>query len=225
VLLCDRGDPGRATAAGAGILSPDTTERDDPAWVELCHLAGAHYDTLLPNLAGDTGWARCGILKLATRDSDVPAFEWTAARAPAAIEITPDEARAMVPVLADVKRALWHAGAARVDGRKLASALRAAATALGVEVRTGAIDDVAAHAAIVDGVESATDAGSSRVAPGPRARRPTPCAPGRSGAIVHLGVDGHDTGVWPIVQPVFGYYMVPGHARAVVGATVVRWFH
>ena len=38
--------------------------------------------------------------------------------------------------LGDVKRALWHAGAARVDGRKLASALRAAATDLGVEVRT-----------------------------------------------------------------------------------------
>ena len=89
---------GRPTP-GAGILSPDTTERDDPAWVALCRLAGAHYDTLIPNLAGDTGWARCGILKLATRDSDVPAFEWTAARAPAATEITPDEARAMVPVL------------------------------------------------------------------------------------------------------------------------------
>ena len=97
VLLCDRGDPGRATDAGAGILSPDTTERDDPVWVELCHLAGAHYDTLLPNLAGDTGWARCGILKLATRDSDVPAFEWTVARAPAAIEITPDEGARWCP--------------------------------------------------------------------------------------------------------------------------------
>ena len=46
--VCDRADPGRATDAGAGILSPDTTERDDPAWVELCRLAGAHYDTLIP---------------------------------------------------------------------------------------------------------------------------------------------------------------------------------
>ena len=88
---------GRATDAGAGILSPDTTERDDPAWVELCHLAGAHYDTLIPTLPGDTGWARCGILKLATRASDDAAFEWVAARAPSAVEITVDDARAQGP--------------------------------------------------------------------------------------------------------------------------------
>ena len=196
-----------------------------PRGSTLCRLAGAHYDTLIPNLAGDTGWARCGILKLATRDSDVPAFEWTAARAPAATEITPDDARAMVPVLGDVKRALWHAGAARVDGRKLASALRAAATDLGVEVRTGAIDDVAAHAAIVDGVEIATDAvviagGAWSRALGDRLGVALPVDPVR-GQIVHLGVDGHDTGAWPIVQPVFGYYMVPwADARVAVGATV-----
>ena len=36
-LLLDRADPGRATDAGAGILSPETTKRDDPGWVEyLC---------------------------------------------------------------------------------------------------------------------------------------------------------------------------------------------
>ncbi len=225
VLLCDRGDPGRATDAGAGILSPDTTERDDPAWVELCHAAGVHYDTLIPNLAGDTGWARCGILKLAMRDSDVPAFEWTAARAPAAIEIAVDEARAMVPVLGDVKRALWHARAARVDGRKLASALRAAATELGVEVRTAAVEDVGAHAAIVDGVEIAAGTvviagGAWSRALGDRLGVGLPVGPVR-GQIVHLGVDGHDTGAWPIVQPVFGYYMVPwADARVAVGATV-----
>ena len=41
------------------------------------------------------------------------------------------------------------------------------------------------------------------------------------GQIIHLGVAGHDTGAWPIVQPVFGYYMVPwADARVAVGATV-----
>jgi hypothetical protein len=41
------------------------------------------------------------------------------------------------------------------------------------------------------------------------------------GQIIHLGVDAHDTGGWPIVQPVFGYYMVPwADARVAVGATV-----
>jgi D-amino-acid dehydrogenase len=41
------------------------------------------------------------------------------------------------------------------------------------------------------------------------------------GQIVHLGVPGHDTGAWPIVQPVFGYYMVAWpDGRVAVGATV-----
>jgi D-amino-acid dehydrogenase len=41
------------------------------------------------------------------------------------------------------------------------------------------------------------------------------------GQIVHLDVPGHDTATWPIVQPVFGYYMVPWNDRRVaVGATV-----
>ena len=80
-LLLDRADAGRATDAGAGILSPETTKRDDPDWVALVRAAGEHYEQLVPQLAGDTGWARCGILQLATRDSDVPAWEWVAERA------------------------------------------------------------------------------------------------------------------------------------------------
>src|SRR5438445_7049997 len=79
-LLVDRADAGRATAAGAGILSPETAKRDDPDWIGLVLAAGRHYETLLTQLDGDTGWARCGILQLATRDSDLPAWEWVAER-------------------------------------------------------------------------------------------------------------------------------------------------
>jgi D-amino-acid dehydrogenase len=104
-LLVDRADAGRATDAGAGILSPATTKRDDPHWVELVQAAGEHYDQLIPRLVGETGWARCGILQLATRESDVPAWEWVADRAPGATEIGADDARAMVPVLDEVVRA------------------------------------------------------------------------------------------------------------------------
>ena len=35
ILVVDRADAGRATDAGAGILSPETAKRDDAAWVEL----------------------------------------------------------------------------------------------------------------------------------------------------------------------------------------------
>ena len=38
-LLVDRADAGRATDAGAGILSPETAKRDDTAWVDLVRAA------------------------------------------------------------------------------------------------------------------------------------------------------------------------------------------
>src|SRR6478736_4158870 len=98
-LLVDRADAGRATDAGAGILSPETAKRDDPGWVELVLAAGRHYETLLTQLDPDTGWARCGILQLAARESDLSAWEWVAERASGATEISPDDAYAMVPVL------------------------------------------------------------------------------------------------------------------------------
>ncbi len=216
-LLLDRRDAGRATDAGAGILSPETAKRDDLAWTGLVRAAGRHYDTLIPRLGGDTGWQRCGILELATRPSDVPAWEWVAARADGATEITPADARAMVPVLGDVLRALHHPDAARVDGRQMCAALeRAARDEFGVEVREEGVDDVLALDA--PAVVIAGGAWTPQVAH--QLGVSIPVTPMR-GQIVHLGVDGYATGEWPIVQPVFGYYMVPWpDARVAVGATV-----
>ncbi len=216
-LLVDRADAGRATDAGAGILSPETTKRDDPDWVALVRAAGADYDELVPKLTGATGWARCGILQLATRAGDVPAWEWVAERAPGATEIEAEEARAMVPVLGDVVRALHHPAAARVDGRLMCAALRRTAVEeFGVVVRDESVDDVRALPAgavvIVGGAWTGEVARQLGVQ--------LPVGPLR-GQIIHLGVDGHDTGAWPIVQPVYGYYMVPwADARVAVGATV-----
>lgn len=216
-VLYDRADAGRATDAGAGILSPETTNRDDPNWVGLVRAAGAHYEQLIPKLGGGTGWERCGILQLATRESDVSAWEWVAERATGATEITPEDARAMVPVLADVVRALHHPAAARVDGRLMCAALRRAAVAdHGVEVREESVDDVRALPA--DAVVIAGGAWTAKVARQLDVKLPV--GPLR-GQIIHLGVAGHDTGSWPIVQPVYGYYMVPwADARVAVGATV-----
>jgi glycine/D-amino acid oxidase-like deaminating enzyme len=216
-LLVDRADAGRATDAGAGILSPETTKRDDPDWVALVRAAGAHYDQLIPRLTGETGWAPCGILQLATRESDVSAWEWVAERAPGATEISAEAARAMVPVLGDVVRALHHPAAARVDGRLMCAALRRAAVEeLGVEVRDESVDDVRALPA--DAVVIAGGAWTGKVAR--QLGVALPVGPLR-GQIVHLGVEGNDTGAWPIVQPVYGYYMVPwSDGRVAVGATV-----
>src|SRR4029077_11837601 len=63
-LLVDRADAGRATDAGAGILSPETAKRDDTAWVDLVRAAGRHYDQLLPQLDTDNGGGNRGALAL-----------------------------------------------------------------------------------------------------------------------------------------------------------------
>lgn len=227
-LLVDRADAGRATAAGAGILSPETAKRDDPGWTELVLAAGRHYDSLLPQLDADTGWARCGILQLATRESDLSAWEWVAERATGASEIGPDEARAMVPVLGTVVRALYHPRAARVDGRMMCGALTRGATSHGVEIRAGSVDEVHAGSSpkvVLDGdavaasaVVIAGGAWSSRF--GEQLGVRLPVGPVR-GQIAHLGVADHDTGAWPIVQQVYGHYMVSwADHRVAVGATV-----
>ena len=227
-LLVDRADPGRATDAGAGILSPETAKRDDPGWGDFVLAAGRHYDQLLTQLGSDTGWARCGILQLATRDTDVSAWEWVAERAIGAIEITPDEARSMVPVLGKVIRALHHPRAARVDGRTMCAALRRGAEQHGVTVRRGSVDEVRAGAratVVVDGdAVSATAAviagGAWTPALGKQLGVELPIVPLR-GQIAHLGVVDHDTASWPIVQQVYGHYMVPwADHRVAVGATV-----
>ena len=215
-VLFDRADPGKATDAGAGILSPETAKRDDDAWTTLVRAAAIYYDELLPELDGDTGWARCGILQLATRDTDVAPWEWVAERATGAREISSDEAEAMVPVLAPVKRALHHPAAARVDGRMMCAALRRAAESNGVEVREQGVDDV--RAVTADAIVIAGGAWTAQVAHQLDAHLPV--GPVR-GQIVHLDVPGHETGAWPIVQPVYGHYMVPwADAHVAVGATV-----
>ena len=226
--LIDRADPGRATAAGAGILSPETAKRDDPGWVDLVLAAGRHYESLVPQLDPDNGWARCGILQLATRATDMSAWESVAARATGATEISPDEAQAMVPVLGPIVRALHHPRAARVDGRLICGALRRGAERHGVEAHAGSVDEVRAGMntiVVVDGEEVSTDAvviagGAWTPRLGNQLGVQLPVIPLR-GQIAHLGVTEHDTGAWPIVQQVYGHYMVPwADHRVAVGATV-----
>ena len=230
-LLVDRADAGRATDAGAGILSPETAKRDDPGWIDLVLAAGRHYEALVPELTklgGDTGWARCGILQLATRDTDLSAWEWVAERATGASEISSDEAHAMVPVLGTVVRALHHPRAARVDGRMMCAALRRGAVHHGVELRSGSVNEVRAGApaaVVVDG--DVIEANAIVIAGGAWTRYlgkqlgvQLPVGPVR-GQIAHLDVPDHDTGSWPIVQQVYGHYMVPwADHRVAVGATV-----
>jgi D-amino-acid dehydrogenase len=231
VVLVDRHDPGRATDAGAGILSPETNQDPDPNLFAFGMAAAHHYQALhrrlLEDGVADTGFAVTGSLLIADRSEDEPylamAEALVEARCPGlAHPIDADQARDRVPVLGPLKRALYSPAARRVDGRVLNDSLRSAARGRGLrEVSTDATDmDLDHGRGTVSGVvtdEGTIPAGAVVVAGGAWSRQlgqvfgfDIPVRP-LKGQIVHLTLPGTDldTGSWPIVQPVLGFYLVP----------------
>ena len=237
VAVIDAGHPGRATDAGAGILSPVTSmETEEPMWLFLRE-AGAHYPALLMRMEFDgvdvagTGYGPCGMLSVGLRPNEdewfAPFAELVLRRAPGEIaEITPEEASSHFPPLGPVHRVLHAPGSARVDGRGMAAALREAAAARGVVFVPGAAHGVQAGGVVagagngrrVEAVEVeghqnvacgavAVAGGAWTAAAGEWLGTRLPIGPTK-GQIVHLGV-GAETGGWPIVQPLLTHYLVP----------------
>lgn len=244
-LLVDRGDPGRATDAGAGILSPETNSRDPDAWVQFAVRAVSYYSTLLAHLeaddAGETGYARCGLLVVAATDDERGAF--AAARAQIfnrreqrgappqqdLHEVSPADAHRMFPPLAAVHGAIFYRHGARVDGRLLSRAVRAGAERHGLSVRQGSVDRLILTNQCINGVAIGEDTVSAGLvaitggawsnAFGKQLGIRIPVAPQR-GQIIHLRNPQVSTADWPIVSAFHGHYMVPWpDSRVVVGAT------
>jgi D-amino-acid dehydrogenase len=244
-LLVDRADTGRATDAGAGILSPETNSRDPEAWFDFAVAAKAYYPELIERLraeqAGDTGYARCGQLVVAATDDEIESF----ARAKRIVferqrrrgtpsaddlqEVSPAEARELFPPLAAVHGAIYSRVAARVDGRLLNRALRAAAEARGLTVRTGSVERLALDGGRAGGVVIGGEtvaAGTVAIAGGAWTEAfgtqlgvTIKLAPQR-GQIIHLGLRHTDTSRWPMISAFHHHYLVAWpDSRVVAGAT------
>ena len=223
VTLYDRRDPGRATDAGAGILSPETMGGMPEPFLDLADLAGAHYPPLIAALselgAPDSRYDVCGALRVAIRELDDEYYaanvDASRARHPGVLEtVTDDEARRLFPPLGDVRAAALNPRGARVDGRALVGALEFAARVLGVEWREEAappIGDLTADTVVIaGGAWTPSLAAEFGVAHGIRPVR---------GQIVHLQT-GVDTSAWPVLQPILSHYVVPWSAgRVALGAT------
>ena len=243
-LLLDRADPGRATDAGAGIIAPRTSSRSEVLF-ELGLRSGEFYPTLLGYLAedgdGDTGYARCGDLRVAVTEDELEPFgalvallEERRARhgyptADEVREIKPDEARALFPPLARPLRALHDRTAARVDGRLLNQALLKAAAGRNVTVVRTGVDRLVLEGGRFAGVVAGADvhrAGHVIIAGGawtPALAGPLgvsiAVAPQR-GQIIHLQVAEGATGDWPVVHAFHDHYIVSwSGGRVVAGAT------
>lgn len=239
-LLVDRGHAGRATDAGAGILSA----RPDIAAEDPCERFAAqavrYYPLLIERLAaegaGDTGYGVCGSLTVAVSDEELAALEQVRAgichrsgtQREGYTELSSEQACALFPPLARVRGAIHCRRDARVDGRLLAVALRQVALAHGLRVREAEVSDLSIERDVVRSVAidgEAVPAGHVVIAAGAWSRRlgerigvPIPVAPQR-GQIVHLELPETDTAGWPIVRAFRDHYMVPWPGRVVVGAT------
>ena len=239
-LLIDREDEGRATDAGAGIVSPETTATESAALHALGRLAAAYYPELLGDLDSDTGYQRCGTLVVAANDWETQFFdELTTAlarrhqeseeTAPLPQEIEPRAALEMYPPLGLMKRCLWSPEAARIDGRKTCSALSTAAKGLGVEVLVDSVSSLILEHKQVLGVRvGEEDLTANAVVIAGGAWSPTfaaqlsfalPVEPQR-GQIAHLHLEGADSENWPMINGFRDHYMVawPG-GRISAGAT------
>ena len=101
VVLVDRHDPGRATDAGAGILSPETNQDPGPGPFVVGCGAARHYEDLITRLADDgitdAGYARTGSMLIAERPGDDEVMDAAVSlirgRAPESEEVDPDAAK------------------------------------------------------------------------------------------------------------------------------------
>jgi D-amino-acid dehydrogenase len=246
VLLVDDHQPGRASDAGAGILSPETTWKQDDVWFRFGRAAADHYRTLVSRLAedggGDTGFAQCGLLLVAV---DVGEDAWFASRLEMALrrsprslglaEVTPDEACLLFPPLGPVRRALHNPVAARVDGRLMTAAVlhgaerrglrRLPTTVTGLRLGPGGAVGLDCGGATVSCGALAIAGGAWSPAFERQLGVSIPVQPVK-GQIIHMelppGPDGGavDSGGWPIVSPVLNHYLVawPG-GRVACGGT------
>jgi D-amino-acid dehydrogenase len=229
VALIDRRDLGRASDAGAGILSPATTWQTHVDWYPFAAEAGSHYPRLIERLdkdgAPDPGYSRTGLLTISLSEGDESWYADLAARAidrdPIAVgEITPDDARRRMPVLGDIRRVLHNREAARIDGRAMTASLRQACEVRGVDLIDGDVRRLISVGTRITQVESDVGtlaAGAVIIAGGAWSSdfaeqlateldvRPV------KGQIAHLAVvdPDLDPATWPIAQPVIGHYLVP----------------
>jgi len=245
VVLVDAAKQGRATAAGAGIICPWSARVTDPAWRALAYAAARQYPALVAGLADagetDVGYRQVGALALAEREEERDEIRRAllARRAEApeigdVADLSGADARRLFPPLRADAPAVYIGGAARVDGRRLAAALVRAAVRQGAVVRDGE-----AHLAIgrgrVTGVRLGGERAGGELIEGDAVVAATGAWTGsflapaglavpveaQRGQIMHISLDGVDTGRWPVLLPgASGHYMLAfDGGRIVAGAT------
>ncbi|MBV8952414.1 MAG: FAD-dependent oxidoreductase [Actinobacteria bacterium] len=246
VAVCDAHHAGRATDAGAGILSPETLAWPGSPMLDLADRAGTHYRTLLAELADlgapDPGYAVCGSVCLGVGDGDAAHYAHTRRVAferhgDVVHDLSLEDAHRRFPLLGDVRAAFANPRAARVDGRAITAALEHGARERGVVWRVAQVAAVDVDGGRARGVRVGDEiVASDAVVIAGGAWTPELAAPlgiragvrPFRGQIAHVGFGagagtgantGADTGAWPILQSSESYVVPWPGGRLAIGAT------
>ncbi|MFD1677164.1 NAD(P)/FAD-dependent oxidoreductase [Alicyclobacillus fodiniaquatilis] len=242
VTLIDADHTGKATAAGAGIVSPASSFSPPAPYYPLSYAAASHYPKLIAQLAEDgetdTGYEVVGGLYVAANEEEAQRLvlverlllERKMAGAPnlgTIARLDAAEAKAYFPALGEITGAIYMSDAARLNGRYLCNALKQAAIRRGANVVHGEAR-IACSAGRVSAVHVDDDvltADAVMICGGAWSNQfgaatgiDIPITP-QKGQILHLQM-AQRTDKWPIIVGFHSHYMLtfPEH-RVVVGAT------
>ncbi|MFT9597374.1 NAD(P)/FAD-dependent oxidoreductase [Mesobacillus sp.] len=239
VTIIDRGEPGQATDAAAGIICPWLTQRRNKAWYFLAKNGAAFYPSLIKQLEEDgekeTGYQRVGAISLHhDREKLVKMEERATLRREDAPEIgeirqlDQRETNELFPPLSEEYSSVHVSGGARVNGRLLRLALLNASRKNGAEMINGDAQ-LEYSGEKVTGVkvgEKRYEAGSIIITAGawaPELLKPLgmllSISPQKA-QIIHLELEDTETSSWPVVMPPNNQYILAfDGGRVVIGAT------
>jgi len=243
--LIDRHDSGRATDAGAGILSPETSSSESEDWYRFGVTAVQYYSKLIDDLEAeqehDTGYAICGLLRVAISEDEIEPYNKAEQivfqrqsdnQHPPTDDlytVSSEKAQQLFPALAPSHKAFYHRTGARVDGRQLCKALTSAGVHHGLDVQHASVEkliikDDSVVGVVVDGEEIYADkvaiaGGAWSTSFAEQLGVHISIEPQR-GQIIHLQLADTDTANWSVINAFRGHYMVAWEGgRVVVGAT------
>ncbi|MFT8323358.1 MAG: FAD-dependent oxidoreductase [Bacillus sp. (in: firmicutes)] len=239
VIIIDREDNGRATAAAAGIICPWISQRRNKRWYRLAREGAKYYPNLIEELAKykefSTGYAKVGALSIHSDHSKLEAMlDRTIKRRETAPEIgnvkllSQEEVQDLFPPLAAGYEAVYVSGAARVDGFALRNALIRTSKKLGaIFLHTNASLIIEGKKIIGVRTEDQTILADEIIitagAWADQLLQPLSISlqvTEQKGQIIHLELPETDCTKWPVVMPPHDQYILSlDNNHLVIGAT------
>lgn len=238
-VMIDGAQHGKATTAGAGIVSPWTSSVTDDSWYQIAKRGAAYYPELITSLQDDgereLGYKKVGAIcignnpeKLAEIEKNLILKKVDAAEIGTIQRLGTEETQKLFPVLHEDLQSVFISGAARVDGNLLRNALKRATIRNGGQFLEGEAtllhEKRRIHGVIVNGkaihgdlvVIAAGAWAGTLLEPLDIQLQIEP----QRGQIVHIKLPDMDTSDWPIVLPMSSHYLLAfDDSRIVAGAT------